>query len=295
MNPASLYALGPIGLGCVTFGREIDATASFALLDHALALGVRHLDTAAVYAAGASEDIVGQWLGSRRPRGVFVATKAVPPYTSAPLTASIEGSLRRLGVDTIDLFYLHRWDATLTDETLALLDAAVRGGNIRTLGISNIAPPQLAAVLARQRELACEPFRVLQCNQNLAVTEFDAAMRAVCAQYAVRVVTFSPLGAGFLTGKHRDGVAPGSRFELIPGHQAIYFQPVALQRLERLLTLAARTGRTSAHLALVWALHRAGVASVLVGGRTPAHLDQAFAARANDDATLLAELDAIRN
>ena len=295
MSSDPLDALGPIGLGCVTFGREIDATASFALLDHALARGVTHLDTAAVYGAGASEDIVGQWLASRRPRGIVVATKAVPPYTAGPLAASIEGSLRRLGVDTIDLFYLHRWDATLTDETLALLDASVRDGKIRALGVSNIAPTQLTAVLARQRALGFTPFRVLQCNQNLAVTELDAPMRAVCAEHALRVVTFSPLGAGFLTGKHRDGVAPGSRFELIPGHQSIYFQPTARARLERLLALAARTGQAPAHLALVWALHRPEVACVLVGGRTPAHLDQAFAARADDDATLLAELDAIRN
>ncbi len=295
MSTDPLDALGPIGLGCVTFGREIDAGAAFALLDHAIARGVTHFDTAAAYGAGASEEIVGAWLASRRPRGLVVATKALPPYAAGPLTASVESSLRRLRAATLELFYLHRWDATLTDDTLALLDTFMRAGKIRALGISNIGAGQLAAVLERQRALGLAPFRVLQCNQNLAVSELDAPMRAGCAAHGLRVVTFSPLGAGFLTGKHRAGVAPGSRFALIPGHQAIYFQPAARARLDRLLALAARTGHPPAHLALAWALHRPDVAAVLVGGRTPAHLDQALAARAVDDAPLLAELDALTN
>src|SRR5204862_2036273 len=106
------------------------------------------------------------------------------------------------------------------------------------------------------------------------------------------IVTYSPLGAGFLTSKHQRGVEPGSRFALIPGHQRIYFHEAAWRRLARLEAVAARTGHSQAHLALAWALHQPGVASVLVGGRTPAHLDQALAAEAFDDPAIFAELEA---
>ncbi len=90
-----------IGLGCVTFGREIDEAASFALLDHALERGVRHFDTAAAYGGGTSETILGKWLASRKPEAITVATKILPPYDHI----DISGSLKRLGVEQIDLLY----------------------------------------------------------------------------------------------------------------------------------------------------------------------------------------------
>ncbi|MEQ1853064.1 MAG: aldo/keto reductase, partial [Chthoniobacteraceae bacterium] len=108
----------------------------------------------------------------------------------------------------------------------------------------------------------------------------------------IAIVTYSPLGAGFLTGKHQRGVAPGSRFDLVPGHQDVYFHESAYRRLARLEAVAARTGLSQAHLALAWALHQPGIASVLIGGRTPAHLDQALAAEALDDPALFVELAA---
>lgn len=279
-----------IGLGCATFGREIDEPASFALLDHAYEHGIRHFDTAAAYGAGVSEQILGRWLASRRPAGIVIGTKAVPPYASATLEASIEQSLRRLGCETVDCFYLHRWDETLRDETLDVLDRACRQGRMRRLGISNLTPVALAGTLARQQERALSRFSVLQCNQNYAVSEMDQAMTNVVNTHGMQVVTFSPLGAGFLTGKHRGGVVPGSRFDLVPGHQAIYFQPAAQRRLERLHAVAADLGHAPERLALAWALRQPGIATVLVGGRTTAHLDQVFAARDFNDRAALAAL-----
>lgn len=274
----------------MTFGREIDESASFALLDHAYEHGIRHFDTAAAYGGGASEQILGRWLASRRPAGIMIATKAVPPYASATLQASIEQSLRRLGRETVDCFYLHRWDETLGDGALDVLDRARQLGLMRRLGISNVTPVALAGTLARQQERALSRFSVLQCNQNYAVSEMDRDMTDVVNAHKIEVVTFSPLGAGFLTGKHRDGVVPGSRFDLVPGHQAIYFQPAAQRRLERLHAVAARCGHAPELLALAWALRQPGVSTVLVGGRTTAHLDQAFAARDFKDRAALAAL-----
>lgn len=284
-------SLAALGFGGATFGREVDEQTSLALLDSAWARGVRHFDTAAAYSDGASERILGTWLKTRRPAGAVVATKALPPYTAAGLRASMAGSLERLGLARVDIYYLHRWDASLGDEGLRVLDEAVKAGRIGQLGLSNVTPADFGAVLDRQATLGLTPFRVLQCNHNYAVSEFDAPMQAVRARHGFSVVTFSPLGAGFLTGKHREGVVPGSRFAIVPGHQAIYFKPVAQRRLERLHAVAVRTGHPPEHLALAWALRTPEVDTVLVGGRTPAHIDQALAARACADARALAALE----
>jgi aryl-alcohol dehydrogenase-like predicted oxidoreductase len=284
-----------IGLGCVTFGREIDEAASHALLDHAHARGVCFFDTAAAYGAGASERILGNWLASRRPPAgsVSVATKMLPPYEPVRIEENVRGSLERLGVAVIDLMYLHRWDAMAeSPAALATLHGLVRTGKVRMLGASNFNVSQLAAAVALQGRHGIEPFRVIQNNHNLAVGDVTPQLREFCAAREIAIVTYSPLGAGFLTGKHRRGVSPGSRFELVPGHQDVYFHEAAYRRLARLESVAARTGNSQAHLALAWALHQPGVASVLVGGRTTAHLDQALAAEAFDEPAIFAELDA---
>lgn len=291
MSSPSYTQVSAIGFGCATFGREIDEAAAFALLDFAREKGVAHIDTAAAYSAGASEEILGRWLAARRPVGITVATKVLPPYTPDALAAAIEASLRRVGRSSVDILYLHRWDASLGDASLEVLEKARQAGKMARLGISNITPADLAAVLARQQALGFARFAVLQCNQNYAVSEMTPEMQAICAHHELEVVTFSPLGAGFLTGKHRAGVVPGSRFDVSPGHQAIYFQPAAQQRLDQLLAVAARTGHTPEQLALAWALRRPGVSTVLIGGRTTAHLVQGLAARAFTDVAALAALD----
>jgi aryl-alcohol dehydrogenase-like predicted oxidoreductase len=292
--PLPLPTPGPICLGGSTFGREINETAAFALMDHARARGVSLFDTAATYSAGASERIVGAWLASRRPAldAPSIATKIYPPYTSAAIDTAVAASAARLGVETIDLLYLHKWDETAdTPEAVRALDCLVRAGRVRTLGASNFTHEQLQASLALQARLGLAPFRFLQNNNNLAVREFDAPLRDLCTAEGVAVVTYSPIGGGFLTGKHRGGVEPGSRFDVSPGHQNVYFNPGSERRLAHLSEVSARTGHPMAHLALAWALHRPGVTSVLIGGRGPAHLDQAFAALDLDDAGLFAELE----
>ena len=284
-----------IGLGCVTFGREIDEASAHTLLDYAHAQGVSFFDTAAAYGEGSSERILGNWLASRRPApgSVSIATKMLPPYEPAHIGESVGRSLGRLGVAAIDLLYLHRWDATAeSPAALAALHDLVRSGKVRTLGASNFNMLQLATAVTLQEQHGVEPFRVVQNNHNLAVSDVSPEFRKFCTERKIAIVTYSPLGAGFLTGKHQRGVSPGSRFALVPGHQDVYFHEDAYRRLARLEAVAARTGHSQAHLALAWALHQPDVTSVLVGGRTPAHLDQALAAQAFNDPALFAELDA---
>lgn len=294
IGPAEIR-VSSIGLGCVTFGREIDEAAAHRLLDHAHDRGVCFFDTAAAYGRGESERILGSWLAAHRPSAgsLTIATKVLPPYTPASIEQSVEQSLRRLGVPSLDLLYLHRWDGTAeSSDALAALNALVAARKVRALGVSNFSMWQLAKAVSLQAKLGLEPFRVVQNNHNLAVSDVSPEFRSFCGARDIAIVTYSPLGAGFLTSKHQRGVLPGSRFDLVPGHQDVYFHEQSCRRLARLEAVAARTGHSQAHLALAWALHAPGITSVLVGGRTPAHLDQALAAQAFDDPALFAELTA---
>jgi aryl-alcohol dehydrogenase-like predicted oxidoreductase len=288
-------ALTRISLGGSTFGRELDQDQACALMDHALTRQITHFDTAATYTAGASERIVGGWLASRRPPpgSLVVATKIYPPFTPEAIDVAVAASARRLGVDTIDLLYLHKWDADAeTPAALTALDGLLRAGRVRSLGVSNFNADQLRRVLDLQSQLGLAPFRALQNGNNLAVRDVDPPLRELCRAHGMAIITYSPRGAGFLTGKHRGGVEPGSRFDVAPGHQDVYFHTVPERRLARLAEVSARTGHSMSHLALAWALHFPGVSSVLIGGRIPSQLDQAFDALAFDNPALLAELEA---
>jgi aryl-alcohol dehydrogenase-like predicted oxidoreductase len=286
-------SVSAIGLGCATFGREISEQASYAMMDYAQAHGVTLFDTAAAYGAGVSERIVGNWLAAHPASSVVLATKLLPPYEPATLAKILEQSLCRLGVETLDLLYLHHWHASVEGlELLTMLDRFVRSGKIRALGASNFTAAQLSAALRRQTEAGLARFQVVQHNHNFAVSDLTPELLDICTANGIAIVTYSPLGAGFLTGKHRRGVQAGSRFAILPGHQDIYFQERSWRRLERLEAAARRSGHNTVCLALAWVLHSPQVTSVLIGGRTPAHLDQAFAAQLLNDPKLLAEMQA---
>ncbi len=287
------FPLSRISLGSATFGREIDASAAFGMMDHAVACGVSLFDTAAAYSAGTSERIIGQWLSARSTGAAkpAIATKLLPPYSAGDIESGAAASMERLGVETLDLLYLHKWDSAIaTAAVLGALDKLVRSGRVRAIGVSNFTLAQLREVLSLQKRLGLASFRVLQNNHNLAVRDCEPPLRAYCESEGVALVSYSPLGAGYLTGKHMGGVQPGSRFDVMPGHQAIYLQPTADARLRALANLSAECGRPMAHLALVWALQQPGIASTLVGGRALRHIDQAFAALLESDPAVLLAL-----
>lgn len=289
-------AVSSIGLGCVTFGREIDASTSFAILDHAREAGINLLDTAAAYHVGASERVIGEWLEERECRDEFIiATKAHLPLTRDALRQSVEESLTRLRVDVIDLFQCHAWDETVPlEETLASLQDLIAAGKIRSAGCSN----WTAAQLARARELSSNDSSLaklisIQPPYNLVQREIETETLPLCERENIGVLTYSPLAAGFLTGKYyRDGEVPsGTRFDVIPGHQPIYFTERGWRIAEGLTAIAEREGRSPVSLALGWMLSRPGVTSVLVGARKIGHVDQALAGmREPLSPDLLAEL-----
>lgn len=281
------------GFGSATFGREVDEATARTLLDHSYARGIRHFDTAAAYSAGRAEEIVGGWLAATGCRAaITLATKLVPPFSAAGLAAAVHASLARLRVERVDVLYLHRWDESAnSDEFLRALDREVQDGRVAALGVSNIPPATCLGLIARQHAAGLAPFRWVQNNQNYAVRDLPHRDRRALQAAGVTLVTFSPLGAGFLTGKHSEGVVAGSRFAVAPAHQAIYFTPTGHSRLADLRATAARHGLEPAALALAWAASRPDTDLVLLGARHAGQLDQAFAARANVPAAALNELN----
>lgn len=295
-----------IGLGCVTFGREIDADTSFEIMDCALEHGITLFDTAMAYGDGASEEVVGKWLSARGNRGgrggrggrgarerIVLATKVGETLTRERILRACDDSLKRLQTDVIDLYQLHDWDATTPlDETFAALDELVQQGKVRHVGVSNFAAWQLGEAISRQEANGWQRLEAIQSPYSLVVRGIESAIIPFCDDQNVGLITFSPLGAGFLTGKYAKGgqVPAGTRFAQFPAHERLFFSDRNFQILDRLRTAADSLGRSMIELALSWVLCKPGVASVLIGARSPAQVQQAFDAEALDidDATLVA-------
>jgi aryl-alcohol dehydrogenase-like predicted oxidoreductase len=273
-----------IGLGCVTFGREIDEATSFAVMDHAVSRGINLLDTAEAYGGGASETTVGKWLKSSGKRDqVVVCTKVSGNLTSERILTSAEASLRRLNVDSVDLFQLHRFDPTVPlEEMLEALNQLVEKGYARYIGCSNFAAWQLAKSLWKQDVNGWARLESVQPIYNLVDRNIERELIPLCVDQQVGIISYSPLGAGFLTGKYqRDAEVPkGTRFEVIPGHQPLYFTETGWRVVDSLRAKAAETGISMIDLALAWTIGQPGITCVLVGARGTEQVDQAFNAEA---------------
>ena len=269
-----------IGLGSVTFGREIDAEKSFSVIDYAMERSINLIDTAEVYSAGGSEKVLGQWLSrSSNRQKVVLGTKIVPPLGRERILQVAEDSLRRLQTDVIDLYQLHAFDAnTPLEETMDALNTLVQQGKVRYLGCSNFDAWQICKALwiADVNDLA--PMVSVQPNYSLAIRDIEAELLPFCADQNIGVTSYSPLGAGFLTGKYtKTWTAPkGTRFDVMPDHWDIYENDTSMRRMEGLRDIAAETDISMVQLALAWAIGQPGITSVLIGCRTLSHVDQAF-------------------
>ena len=298
-----------LGLGCVTFGREIDEATSFALADRAFEQGVTLFDTADCYADGASETVLGKWIADRGVRDrVVICTKVGGPFFSDPtnrgcsrarILRNLDDSLRRLQVDCIDLYLTHIWDTnTSPQETLEAMSLAIQQGKVRAIGCSNYAGWQVARMLWLSELHQLARMEIVQSSLSLALgrAAMTTELRPLCADQGVGIMSYSPLGAGFLTGKYGRGdvIPAGTRFDVIPGHQPLYFNETNYRIVEGLQRLAAANGISLPTLAIAWVLAQPAITTTLIGGRTPAHVDQAIAAlQFAMSAELLAELDGL--
>ena len=291
-------AVSTLALGTMTFGAETDEEGAHEQLDRFVDAGGSLVDTADVYSAGASEEIVGRWLG-KQPDAVrdqvVLTTKGRFPTGDGPndaglsrrhLSRALDASLRRLGVDGVDLYQVHAYDPwTPLEETLTFLDDAVRAGKIHYVGLSNFTGWQLqrAADVAEFRRLA-RPV-TLQPQYNLLVREIEWEIVPAAQANGLGLLPWSPLGGGWLTGKYRRDERPSGPTRLGDdpnrGVEA-YDGRSRVQRtwdvLDAVRAVADARGVSMAQVALAWLADRPAVTSVILGARTTSQLDDNLAA-----------------
>ncbi|MBO8192180.1 aldo/keto reductase [Streptomyces oryzae] len=285
--PALSLGTGTFGGRGPLFGEwgDTDARAARRLVDIALDAGITMFDTADVYSAGASEEVLGQAVKGRRDQ-VLIATKAGLPMGDGPgeygtsrarLVKATEDALRRLGTDHIDLFQLHAHDAaTPQEEVLATLDQLVREGKIRYTGVSNHSGWQLMKSLATADTYGYPRHVAHQVYYSLIGRDYEWELMPLGLDQGVGAVVWSPLGWGRLTGRIRRGQPLPEKSRL--HHTAAFGPPVDDELLYRVVdaldAVAEETGRTIPQVALNWLLCRPTVSSVIVGARDEEQLRQ---------------------
>ncbi len=279
-------------LGTMTFGTESSEGVAHAQLDRFVEAGGNFIDTANVYSRGASEEIIGRWLAARpgvRDR-LVIASKGRFPMGEDPnsaglarisLSRALDASLRRLGVETIDLYQAHAWDPlTPIEETLAFFDDAVHAGKIRYVGVSNFLGWQLqkAALITQFRGLA--PIVTLQPQYNLLAREIEFELVDVCRNENIGILPWSPLGGGWLTGKYtRDNEPTGAtRLGEDPNRGVEAYGPRNTDTrtwhiLAAVRRVAEERDASMSQISLAWLADRPAVTSVILGARTVEQLD----------------------
>ncbi|QWF80934.1 aldo/keto reductase [Amycolatopsis sp. CA-230715] len=274
------------GLGCMGMSHgygDSDDDQSIATIHRALELGVTLLDTSDFYGAGHNEELIGRALAGRRDQAVIAtkfgfANKLGEPTLlrgdAAYVREAVDASLRRLNVDHIDLYYLHRVDPSVPiEETVAAMADQVRAGKVRHLGLSE------ANARTVRRAVAVHPIAALQSEWSLWTRDIEADVLPACRELGVGLVPFSPLGRGFLTGRYKSVAG-------LPETDVRRSQPrFADGNLERNLSivdkldeLAARKGVTAGQLALAWVQHRGDDVVPIPGTRRQRYLEENLAA-----------------
>jgi aryl-alcohol dehydrogenase-like predicted oxidoreductase len=297
-----------VGLGSwLTYGGSVEEATARACMRRAYELGVTFFDTANVYGHGRAEEVVGRVIRDFSRDGIVLATKLFFPMGDGPndqglsrkhIRVQIDASLRRLGVEYVDLYQCHRYDVhTPLEETCAAMDGLVRSGKILYWGISEWNPDQIAAActLARARGWA-EPVSN-QPQYSALWRRVEPRVFPVCREYGLGNVVWSPLAMGILSGKYTtaDKAPAGTRAASSAADMMEdYFTQPVLDAVQRLKPLAERAHCTPAQLALAWCLRDEVVSSVIVGATRPEQVEDNVAAADLDvDAEIFHQMDQI--
>jgi aryl-alcohol dehydrogenase (NADP+) len=286
----SEYCLGAMMLGRMGNPDHDDCVS---IVHRALDAGVNFIDTADVYSAGESEEIVGKAIAGRRD-DLVVATKVHAPMSRDPnmrgnsrrwIQREVENSLRRLGTEWIDLYQVHRPDeATDVDDTLGALSDLVHQGKIRYLGSSTFPAEYIVDAQWVAERRGRERFRCEQPPYSILVREVERSVLPTCRRYGMGVIPWSPLAGGYLTGRYRKGaeIPADSRMarrfgrEFEDEHQRAVHE-LRLDAIEELLKVAADAGVSVTHLAMAFVLEHPAVSAAIIGPRTMEQLDDLLA------------------
>lgn len=281
--------VSPICLGTMMFGGPTDEAASTRIIAKAHDAGINFIDTADAYSKGGSEEVVGRAIGSNRHAWVL-ATKLANPMNSDTrndpnrvglsrrwVLQAADESLKRLGTDHIDIYYLHKEDhATPLDETVRAMGDLIRAGKIRYFGVSNYRAWRLAEIcnicdrLGIDRPVASQPYYNAM-NRMPEVEHFPA-----CAYYGLGIVPYSPLARGVLTGKYKPDAAPDKETRAGRNDTRMMqteWRPESLQLAQEIKTHAEKNGITAGQFAVAWVLNSAFVSSIVAGPRTEEQWD----------------------
>jgi aryl-alcohol dehydrogenase (NADP+) len=284
-------------LGTMTFGAEATEETSHAILDSYFESGGNFIDTADVYSKGVSEEIIGRWLANRPALKdtAVIATKGRFPMGAAPndvgtsrrrLTRALDDSLRRLGVEQIDLYQMHAWDPiTPLEETLRFLEDAVSRGKIAYYGFSNFLGWQLTKAVHVARSQGWNPPVSLQPQYSLLVRDIEFEIVPAALDAGVGLLPWSPLGGGWLSGKYKRDQRPSGATRLgenpergMEAWKARNDNPRTWKVIDAVEDIAAAHGVSPSQVALAWLADRPAVTSVILGARTTEQLADNLAA-----------------
>jgi len=282
--------VSPLCLGAMMFGAwgNTDHDDCIRIIHRALDAGINFIDTADVYSAGESEEIVGKALGGGKRDGVVLATKFHGPMGDDPnrqgnsrrwIIREVEDSLRRLGTDWIDLYQIHRYDPdTDIDETLGALSDLVHGGKVRYIGHSTFPVSAIVEGQWTARERCRERFVSEQPPYSILTRAIEADVLPTCSRYGMGVIPWSPLAGGWLSGRYRrDGESPQAsrRKQMLPQRydMSIPANQAKLEAAEALGALAEESGMTLIEMALAFVTNHPAVTAAIIGPRTMEHLE----------------------
>ena len=282
-----------LGLGGNNFGWWADEKASVAVINHALEIGINFIDTADMYDKGRSEDYIGRTLKGIRTQ-VILATKFGAVMGEGPndrggsrwyIMRTLEGSLKRLNTDYVDLYQIHFPDPTTPiEETLRALDDLVKAGKVRYIGCSNFAGWQLSEALWTSRVNHLNSFVTVQTKYNLLERQIEQELVPCCKAHGVGVIPWGPLAGGFLTGKYRRGEQPPTPAAGVMPQKAfhrIYSNAITdsnWERLGKLEAFAKERGHKVSELAIAWLLSHPWLSTVIAGATKAEQVDANVAA-----------------
>jgi aryl-alcohol dehydrogenase-like predicted oxidoreductase len=298
-----------ISLGSwLTYGGSVAEEQARSCIDRAYDIGINFFDTANVYMRGAAEEIVGRALRDFERDSYFLATKVYFPMGEGPndrglsrkhVTEQCHASLRRLGVDYIDLYQCHRYDEnTPLEETLRTLDDLVRQGKVLYIGVSEWTDDQISDALRIAGELNLDRIVSNQPQYNMIQRRIEGGVIPLCEREGVGQVVFSPLAQGVLTGKYRPGDAPEEGTRAADPESNRFMQQlmneVVLSAVDGLRSVASEVSLSLPQLALAWVLRQDNVSSAIIGASRPEQVDDnAAASGAKLPAHVVSEIDGI--